>query len=678
MVSGCKKKKVLQERLCSRIDLEQIVSLIPTNSQDVYLLAQQTRQLMDEMFAKIDQIPAEQRTYLNTVLEYEKAYFQFYTHQQVLQVLSKLCDDNSLQTAANVALLELGQYANQMLTRNVTLFQALQEYQKFGKDPYRHTKPVVYFLEEMSQRFAKESMKLSVAQRADVAKLEQEINQQAGKFYSNASYDRRHIIVSDQELTGIPQDFLATLSQDDDGNYIVPADGSTYDMIMQNCLVESTRRTYYVMFGQIGYPANESVLQSLIAKRQQLAQLIGFDSFAAYQLDSLMIKTPKKADAFLWSMVKDLQPYDDRDFAQLIRNLPPSVTLTSQHKLKPWDEPLVKAWYRKQHFKIDEEQVCNYFELQHVLSEIIKSFSQFFHVEFEPQKIEGLWSEDLVCYRIRTLKHQGVLGYMFFDLHKRTSKRDTAEYELTMIPAIRDDCSSPCVGAVVVAANFAKATEEKPTLLTLNQVMSLLQEMGRGMHAIFGATRFTQFAGTQVVYDFEQVPSQMLRYWFDDPEFLKRLGRHWQTGKPMSAAMIEQLIAAQKFGRAGAMLQQLFLGLVSLHLFEQDHQDAHTLIEKLYKKVFKHLAYEPEHYFEMSFLTLAQQNYSTAYYSSALSEVIAADFFAYIKPHGLFNYEVGSQYITEILSPGGSRHPAEMIKRFLGRSFHKKSYLEQL
>lgn len=678
ILSGCKKKKVLQERLCSRIDLEQIVSLIPKDSNDVYLLTEQIKQLMDDMFCKIDQVPAEKRTYLNTLLEYEKAYFQFYTHQQILHLLAQLSQDSGMQTAANVALLDLNAYASSMLTRNVTLYQSLEEYQKFGKDPYRYIKPVTFFLEEMIQRCIKQGMKLPVAQRADLAQVDQEIQQVAGKFYSNASYDRRHIIVSLQELAGVPEEFLATLSQDDVGNYIVPAEMETFFMIMENCQVESTRHSYYLMFGQSGYPQNKSVLEQLRKKRHEFARMLGFDSFAAYQLDSLMCKTPKKADAFLWSMVKELQPYDDRDFIQLTRNLPPSVTLTNQYKLKPWDEAYVKSWYRKQHFKINDYRISQYFELHHVLKEILKNLSQFFYVAFEPQEIEDLWAPGLICYRVRSLKHQAILGYLFFDLYKRTTKRDCGEYELTIIPAIRDDCSIPCVGAAVVVTNFTQGTAEKPTLLEFSDVISLLHEIGHGLHAIFGATRFTQFAGTQVVHDFVEVPSQMLEYWFDEPEFLKSLSRHYKTGEPMSAAMIEQLIAAQKFGRAGRMLKQLFLGLVSLHIFQDDQQDIHMMIEKLYKKVFKNLAYEPEHYFEMSFLHLAQPNYAAAYYTYPFSEVIAADFFAYIKPHGIFNPEIGRQYITEILSPGGSRNPHEMIKRFLGRSFHKKSYLEQL
>ena len=119
--------------------------------------------------------------------------------------------------------------------------------------------------------------------------------------------------------------------------------------------------------------------------------------------------------------------------------------------------------------------------------------------------------------------------------------------------------------------------------------------------------------------------------------------------------------------------------LISLDLFQMhSSHDVHTMIEKTYKKVFKHLAYEPEHYVELSFLHLSHPHYGASYYTYPWSQVIAADLFMHTKQHGLFNHEEGEHYVTEILSPGGSKHPSEMIKRYLGRSFSRKAYFDLL
>ena len=675
--SGCKRKKVVQERLCSRVDLEQITTLIPKTSEEVYMMAEQTIDLLKQAFVKIDQVAAEKRDYANTLLVYEQAYFHFLTHQKILQMLAKLSEDSGIQTAANVALLELDEHVRNMLTRNVTLYQALDEYEKHGKDPYRHIKPVTFFLENSFAEFARQGLNLSVSDRSVLVQLEQEMNHLAGRFCSNVLHDQRHLIVASKDLQGLSENFLATLSQDDEQNYILPTDEQTFKMVMQNCQNAATRRDYFLMYKSVGYPHNENVLHDMQIKRQEVAKLLGFDSFAAFQLEPEMIKTPKKAEHFLWNMIKDVQSYDDAEFACMMRYLPASVTLTSDKKLQPWDQDFVMAAYQKKHFKIDDAQVSEYFPLFHVLPTMLQQLSKFFHIEFELQDLQNLWAPDIICYRVRSMKHQGVLGYLFFDLYARETKRDEGMEQLMIIPAIRDDCSIPCVGACVIVAHLQKENNQKP-LLMFADLQNLFYQMGQALHNIFGATRFSQFSGNQVTYDFAKVPSEVLKHWILQPELLQELSHHVHTQATLNRAVMEQLIAREKFGRAGKTMQQLFLSLIALHVFEEPIENVHRMIEKLHKKVLKHIAYAPENYFEMSFLPLADNAHGASFYAHVWSEVIAADLFAYINKYGIFNYEVGMQYVTEILSPGGSRHAYEMVKRFLGHPFHRKAFLEEL
>jgi peptidyl-dipeptidase Dcp len=675
--SGCKRKKVVQERLCSRVDLEQVTSLIPKTSEEVYLLAEQTTELLKQAFIKIDQISAEKRTYANTLLIYEQAYFHFFTHQKILQMLAKLSQDSGIQTAANVALLELSEQAHTMLTRNLTLYQALDEYEKNGKDPYRHIKPVTFFLENSFTEFAREGLNLSIPDRNFLVQLEQEMSHLSGRFCSNVLHDQRHLIVALEDLRGLSPEFLTTLSQDEQQNYILPADQATLKVVMQNCQNAATRRDYFLLCKSIGSPQNETVLHDLQVKRQEVAKLFGFENFAAYQLDQAMIKTPKKADHFLWNMIKDLQLYDDAEFASVLRHLPPSVVLNSDKKMQPWDQDFVMAAYQKKHFKIDDREISEYFPLYHVLPTMLQQLSKFFHVSFELQDMQDLWAPDILCYRVRSMKHQGVLGYLFFDLYARETKRNEGMQQMMIIPAIRDDCSIPCVGACVIVAHLQNE-KNQTSLLTFADVQNLFAQMGYALHNIFGATRFSQFSGNQVTYDFAKVPSEVLKHWPLQPELLQELSHHVRTSASLNRASIEQLIAREKFGRAGRTMQQLFLSLVALHLCLEPTDNVHHMIEKLHKKVFKHIAYAPENYFEMSFLPFADNDHAASYYAHVWSEVVAADLFAYINKHGIFNHEVGMQYVTEILSPGGSRYAYEMVKRFLGHPFHRKAYLEEL
>ncbi len=675
--AGCKRKKVVQERLCSRVDLEQITTLIPKTSEEVYALSAQTIDLLKQAFVKIDHVTAEKRSYANTLLVYEQAYFHFLTYQKILQMLAKLSEDSGIQTAANVALLELDEHVRDLLTRNVTLHQAFDEYEKYGKDPYRHIKPVTFFLDSSFVQFARQGLNVSIPDRNMLVECEQEMNHLAGKFCSNVLHDQRHLIVSPDDVSGFSAEFLSTLSKDDEENYILPTDPATFKQVMQDCRNAQTRREYFLLYYQKGYPHNEVILYDLQNKRQEFAQKLGFDTFAAFQLDLQMIKTPKKAEHFLWSMIKDLQPYDDAEFASMIRYLPSSVALTSDKKLQPWDYDFVMKHYQNKHFKIDDEQISEYFPLYHVLPTMLQQLSRFFHIELEQQEFENAWAPDVLCYRIRSMKHQGVLGYLFFDLYEREGKHNDGMEQFMIIPAIRDDCSIPCVGACAVVAHWKKE-KNQTTLLTFKDLQNLYVQMGDALHNIFGATRFSQFSGNQVAYDFATVPSKVLRHWILQPEILQELSHHRRTGIALNRAEMEQLIAREKFGRATKTMKQLFLSLVALHACENPTKNMHHVIEKLHKKIFKHCAYVGENYFEMSFLPVADNDHAALYYTNMWSDVIAADLFAYIDKHGIMNHEVGMQYVTEILSPGGSRNAYEMIKRFLGHPFHRKAFFEEL
>ena len=669
-----------KERMCSRVDVERILSFIPHTVDDVALLMARSQQVMNDMILGLDLIKPHERTFSNTVRPYDVAKFQYLMNKNLLTILALLSSNQSIQNAANAQLLSLDRYENDVLARNFSLYQAFKEYAQDGPDIYRKRGANQQFLQKMTQKFERQGMLLPVELRADIIALDKAGNDLAAQFNGNIVYDQRSIIASKKDLIGIPLSFVETLQRNAQGDYIVPIDFQTFFMIMENSESERLRKEYFLAFGQRAYPQNKYVLQELLDKRHQFAQKLGYSDFATYALSDQMIQNPKKAEKFLWQMVHELQKYDQKDFNILTERLPQSVVLTKDKKLKPWDEAFVKSSYRKNHFSVHDYDLAAYFPLEHTVDKLLRIFSTFFYIEFKKETVapEQLWAPDVECYRVFSLQNQMVIGYLFLDLYKHPYKKIEEPCHLMFVPTIKDDCSIHCAGASVMVAQFSTPTADKPTLLELSDVTSLFHELGHALHALFGASCFVDFSGTQVVKDFVEVPSQMLEYWLEDPQVLQSIGMHYQTGKPLTKKIIEQIVAAQHFGKAGRMLKQSFLGLVALYAYRDGHdKDFHKIVESLYKKVFKHLVYVPDHYFEFSFTNLV--NYGPSYYTYMWSRVIAADLFEYIQLRGgIFNPDMGKAYVKDILSQGGFITPQHMIKKFLKRPFNTQAFFRQL
>lgn len=678
--TGCNKKRYEQERICSRIDLEKIVDLFPTTSQAIELMAQEGQDAMTRAIEEIKAVKAQDRNYHNTILMYEQAYMLFFTKKQILTTLALFSDDAQLQLAANLAVHEMDQYKIQNLDTNAIIYRAFGEYQTHGKDVYHVSKSVQHFIASTRKKMKWLGVTLPEGKQEELLKLKKEDQLLNGQFYRNIIVDAPHIVVKPQDLDGVSSQTLAKLHKNQDGDYVVTSEEAIFFDVMENCHVLKTRKAYHRMNGNLAYAANTPVLKSMMTTKHQIAKILGYSNFADYQYQELMMKSSKKVQQFLWDVVRHIEPYVMRDYKKMLRQLPAGVILDHRNMLQPWDDAYVKSQYRKKVFHVDDVAMAQYFPVDYVVTTMIQQFEKIFHVTMQAQQLpeNALWAKDLQAYQVRSLKTQAIIGYLFLDLYQRPGKNIADACHHIIVPAVSDDCSIACAGASAVVARFAKSENNKPTLLQFSDVLTLFHEMGHGLHSLFGATRFTAFSGTQVVQDFVETPSIMLEYFFDQPDMLKAISCHVDTKKPLSQPQIEQLIAAQKFGRAGRLLKQVYLALLSLHVFKDSpEQNLNALNSYLYKKVFHNVVFDPEYHVLTSFAHLAQP-YAAAYYAYPLSTIIAADLFVHFRYHGFSNYKNGIKYISDILMPGGSTNPHIMIKKYLGRQFGMSAYLSLL
>lgn len=677
VIAGCKRKQIEKERMCSRIDLERILSLIPQNVDEVKELGLTTKKSMQDMLTDVNNIVFDERTFANTIRPYDRARFEFIMNKNILSTMGKLAQNQEVQVAARGQDHKLIEYQEQVMHRNGVLYQAFKEYSEHGKDVIKKAIATRFFLQKKFQEFKKDGASLPVAQQAEVVELEKEIEQLSSQYCSNISHDSRNIIVPVKDLKGVSKEFIQTLNKDFAGNYVVPVNQKSFDHIMQHCLVEKTRKEYFLAFGQRAYPQNVSVLQELLVKQYDLARKVGFHDYAEYQLHTQSLKQAKRVEQFIWPLVVELQKQDALDFAELTKELPPSVVLKKDGKIKPWDMPLVTSWYEKKHFKVIPK-LFEYFELESTMQKMFKLFHRLFHIEFEKQDVlQGqLWADDVTCYRIRSLHNQAIIGYVFLDLYKRPGKVKVKTSHMMLVPTIKDDCSISCVGASVLAAHYSQPTEERQTLLGLDDVTELFKQFGYALHDVFGAACYVDYSGTQTSQDFMNVPAQVLQMWLHDPEILHSLSQHYKDGHKLSKDKITNMIAVKKFAQAQKYLHEAFVALVSLHVLkDHDQKDIHKLVEKIYKKVFNHIAYDGHAFYEYNSCSVG--SHGALAYTDLWSNVAASDLYDHMQQAGM-KYEVGEEYIKHILNPGGFGAPVVMIKKFLKRPMNSQAFLKRL
>ena len=556
------------------------------------------------------------------------------------------------------------------------MYQAFKSYYEGAAQTEQLSAPDRYFIDEAMRDFKRSGLDLPEDKRLQVGKIKKELSQLSVTFENNINIDASSITATAQELAGVDPDFLSGLKRTDEGNYIVGVDYPTYHAVMEHCTVADTRKRLYKAYQNRAYPVNMEVLNSIIAKRDELAQLLGYTSYAHLNIDDEMAQTPEIAEAFILELVQKAQKKTDREFERMKSDLAPSVELSADGRLYPWDWAFANSWYKKKHYQLDEREISEYFPMQQTIERLLKIYQTFFDITMRIEPINCLWIPDLTLITVRTKKDNQLLGYLILDLHPRPNKYSHACH-IGIVPALIAQDGSRVPSLSVVLANFPKATSTKPALLQRGDAKTFFHEFGHAMHAILGATELAGQSGTSVKRDFVEMPSQMLEEWMYDKDILKQVTGHYTTGEPLPDATIDTIIELKNFDSGKQVQGQSTYALLALKSFYKGGaKDTDLLQRELHNLINKQTVFIPEAHQQAAFGHLT--GYGARYYGYLWSKVYALDLFEHIKKFGLLNPAIGTVYAEKVIGKGGSAHPMELLKDFLGREPNNEAFLKDL
>jgi thimet oligopeptidase len=539
------------------------------------------------------------------------------------------------------------------------LYDALAAVSAEGLDPAAR-----HLLEKALRDFRRSGVDRDDATRAQVKRLREELVVIGQEFGRRIKDDVRRLAVDPAGLDGLPDDWRRARPPAEDGRVHLTTDNADYVPAVTYARSGALREALWRLYRMRGHPANADVLARLLARRAELARLLGYPSWAAYATEDKMIGSEAAAAEFIARVSAAAEARMERDYAQLLarkREDDPAAA-----RVDAWDSAYYQERVKAERHGSDAREARPYFEYGRVKEGVLALTGRLFGVAWRPAPDSLRWHADVEVYDL--VEGERLVGRVYLDMHPRDGKYK--HYAQFAVAAGQADRRVP-EGALV--CNFPRPGAA-PALLEHGDVRTFLHELGHLLHHVLGGHgRFATQSGVATEWDFVEAPSQLLEEWVWDPDVLASFARHVETGQPIPAELVRRMRAADEYGKGLWVRQQMFYAAVSLELHRRDPAavDAGELVGELQQ------AYTPFRHVDGTFFHLSfghLDGYSALYYTYMWSLVIAKDVFGEFRRAGLMDPETARRYRRAILEPGGARPAAELVESFLGRPFSFEAF----
>jgi Zn-dependent oligopeptidase len=489
------------------------------------------------------------------------------------------------------------------------------------------------------------------------------------------------MVVAESDLAGLPDEYRAGLARDDDGRYRVTMAYPDVVPFLENARSRSRRQELTRLFNNRATDTNRALLSEAVALRERIAELFGKPSWAHHTMDEKMAHDPETVDGFYDDLVPALTKKATDEIAVMRREL---VADEGDDDFQSWDLRFYDTQLRRTEYGVDSHEVATYFPLERVLDGLLTITADVFGVRYEPLADEPVWHPDVRSYAVVDPASGAPIAVVHMDLHPRAGKFSHAA-AFTLVPGRRQADGTYRTPVSAIVANLTKPTAERPSLLLHDEVVTLFHEFGHILHQTLTRAETVRFSGTSTERDFVEAPSQIMEHWCWRPEVLSRFARHHETGKPIPADLVSQLVAARDLNVAVLTLRQIQFGVLDMGFHgprraedggrPDDGRDLDAILRRAERvALFDHV---DGTFFPASFGHLLG-GYDAGYYGYLWAKVYGDDMFSRFAAEGVTDSAVGGAYRTAILERGGSRPATEMLEEFLGRPPSNESFLAEL
>ena len=449
--------------------------------------------------------------------------------------------------------------------------------------------------------------------------------------------------------------------------WLFTLDYPSYSALVTYCKNRLLRKEITIAFGQRAFKNNkfdnQKIVLEIVNLRYKKATLLGYISYSEYILEERMAKSTKTVMGFLEDLVKKVKPAAIKEFKVLEDY---AKDIDNIERLEKWDTAFYSEMYKKHKFNIDQEELKPYFSLQNVLQGAFTVSNKLYGLNFKELLDVDTYNEEVKTYEVTDDKNN-FIALLYTDFHPRKGKRGGA-WMTSYKPQYKYKNTNERPHISIVC-NFTKPTKNKPSLLTFYEVTTLFHEFGHALHGILANTTFKSLSGTNVSWDFVELPSQIFENWCYEKEALNLFAFHYETKKVIPIDLIKKIKKSANYNQASQTLRQLSIGLLDMNWHNINPEEIKD-VKKYESKVLEKLTFTKELNevcMSTGFSHIFQGGYSAGYYSYKWAEVLDADAFEYFKEQGIFNKKIASKFKNNILSKGGTEDPMDLYIKFRGR-----------
>lgn len=629
-------------------------------------------QAIEEAKAEIDAITAnpEAPTFANTIEAMELSGEKLGRISSIFFNLNSAETNDEIQEIAQEVSPLLSEFGNDVRL-NQDLFERIKVVYN-QKDSLNLTDEQAYLLEKKYKGFSRNGANLNEEDKNKLREIDKQLSMLSLQFGQNvlAETNAYELIITDEnDLKDLPQYAIdqakADAEQKNHEGWLITLQAPSYIPFMQYAENRELREKLFRANGVKAYQNNEfnneENVKNIVKLRHERAKILGYKTHADYVLEERMAKTPTTVLDFLNDLLTKAKPFAEKEIKELTAFAKETDGIET---LQRWDHAYYAEKLKQKKFSLSDEELKPYFQLENVIQGAFDVATKLYGITFKEIHNIDKYNDEVTTYEVLD-KNGAFLSLLYADFFPRAGKRPGAWMtSYREASNVNGNTKRPHISIV---CNFTKPTKDTPSLLTFQEVTTLFHEFGHALHGMLPNTTYESLSGTNVYWDFVELPSQFYENFCYEPEALKLFAKHYQTGEIIPQELIEKVKASSSFMEGYQTVRQLSFGLLDMAYHANDLAEIKDL-QQFEKETFKQTELYPEidkNMMSTSFSHIFQGGYSSGYYSYKWAEVLDADAFAFFQETGIFNPETAQKFY-KLLSSGGTVEPMKLYEEFRG------------